>query len=271
MIDGARLAMANSREDIGDVTTSLDFDLEHHLAPHRAETVVNQLAVVHGPDAALAWGQMLLHRTEWSSRRRWEWWPVRVQLALIQAAAGRVEDARAASQGWLPLAYGLAVAAAIELADGKLETARQLADEVLRTPGAPHRLSLLVSAIKAACVGSPADIEALAVAEDWSHALDVLALAPEVVRRSIVERLDANTEGLRGLAVEQVEQPSLRLTKRQVEILEHLASDATLREIAETLVIGRETVRSTAKDIYRRLGVAERAAAVAKVRSLGLI
>lgn len=66
-----------------------------------------------------------------------------------------------------------------------------------------------------------------------------------------------------------VARPSL--TTAELRLLPHLASHLSLQRIADELVIGRETVKSQAKSIYRKLAVSSRAAAVAEAQRLGLL
>ena len=51
-----------------------------------------------------------------------------------------------------------------------------------------------------------------------------------------------------------------QLTPREGEVLEQLQEGATNAEIAEELAIGVETVRTHARKIYRKLGIASTAA-----------
>ena len=65
--------------------------------------------------------------------------------------------------------------------------------------------------------------------------------------------------------------PAPSLTRRELELLE-LASEGRLGPmIAEELVISPATVRTHFRNIYAKLGVADRAGAVAKAMRLGLI
>ena len=62
-----------------------------------------------------------------------------------------------------------------------------------------------------------------------------------------------------------------RLTPRQQEILQRLAEGQSTDEIAESLVLSRETVRNHIRHILRRLGVRSRLAAIAEARRDGLV
>ena len=60
-----------------------------------------------------------------------------------------------------------------------------------------------------------------------------------------------------------------RLTPRQLEILQMIASGATTAEIAERLYLSPETVRWHVKAILRKLGARTRAEAAATLREVG--
>lgn len=61
------------------------------------------------------------------------------------------------------------------------------------------------------------------------------------------------------------------LTAAELRVLPHLPTHLTLQQIADTLVVGRETAKSQATSIYRKLGVSSRADAVTQARKLGLL
>jgi DNA-binding NarL/FixJ family response regulator len=81
-------------------------------------------------------------------------------------------------------------------------------------------------------------------------------LAPAVARR-LIERLRALPEG--GLGVRPVRSP---LTSREWEVLDLLCAGLTVDEIADGLVLSRDTVRTHVKRILRKLGVHSQAEAV---------
>jgi LuxR family maltose regulon positive regulatory protein len=61
------------------------------------------------------------------------------------------------------------------------------------------------------------------------------------------------------------------LTAAELRLLPHLATHLSLQRIAAELTLGRETVKSQTKSIYRKLAVSSRAAAVAEARRVGLL
>jgi DNA-binding NarL/FixJ family response regulator len=64
---------------------------------------------------------------------------------------------------------------------------------------------------------------------------------------------------------------SASLTPREIEVLTLAADGLNVPELAEHLVLGSATVRTHFKNIYAKLGVRNRAAAVAKAMRLGFI
>ncbi|HSF82907.1 MAG TPA: LuxR C-terminal-related transcriptional regulator [Anaerolineales bacterium] len=61
------------------------------------------------------------------------------------------------------------------------------------------------------------------------------------------------------------------LSKREIEVLEHLARGLTNRQIAQHMVIALDTVKTHTGNIYSKLGVNNRTQAVIQARALGLI
>lgn len=60
------------------------------------------------------------------------------------------------------------------------------------------------------------------------------------------------------------------LTRRELVVLGHLSDEVTLEEIASTLFVTRNTVKSQVRSLYRKIGVSSRADAVAWAESAGL-
>jgi DNA-binding CsgD family transcriptional regulator len=66
-------------------------------------------------------------------------------------------------------------------------------------------------------------------------------------------------------------EPAVELTPREYEVLSLIALGYSAPRVAETLVIGPSTVKTHLANIYEKLGVSDRAGAVAKAIRLGLI
>lgn len=61
------------------------------------------------------------------------------------------------------------------------------------------------------------------------------------------------------------------MTAAELRLLPYLATHFSLQRIAEELVVSRETVKSQATSVYRKLGVKSRGEAVAEARRVGLL
>ena len=61
------------------------------------------------------------------------------------------------------------------------------------------------------------------------------------------------------------------LSRRETEILEHLARGLSYKQIAEALFIAQGTVRKHVENIYRKLQVHNKVSAIALARRSGLI
>jgi DNA-binding CsgD family transcriptional regulator len=76
-------------------------------------------------------------------------------------------------------------------------------------------------------------------------------------------RLKARNENLVGL--------SAALTKRELEILRHLATGKPISAIAITLHISQNTMKTHLKNVYRKIGAGGRDEAVAKAKNLYIL
>ena len=66
-------------------------------------------------------------------------------------------------------------------------------------------------------------------------------------------------------------QPQVRLTERELDVLEQLATGKTTKEIAKVLFVGEETVKTHLSSVYQKLGVSDRVQAVAAALRRGLV
>jgi len=85
----------------------------------------------------------------------------------------------------------------------------------------------------------------------------------EDLASQITSRLKSRSENLMGLSV--------ALTKRELEILRHLATGKPISAIGTTLHISQNTMKTHLKNIYRKIGASGRDEAVAKAKSLYLL
>lgn len=85
------------------------------------------------------------------------------------------------------------------------------------------------------------------------------ALSPEVTKR-VMQAVSARDQ-----------QPSASLSQRERDVLGHLARGATTAEIAASLVISENTVKTHIRHILKKLEAANRAEAIARAAALGLL
>jgi DNA-binding CsgD family transcriptional regulator len=85
----------------------------------------------------------------------------------------------------------------------------------------------------------------------------------EDLASQITSRLKSRSENLMGL--------SAALTKRELEILRHLATGKPISAIGTTLHISQNTMKTHLKNIYRKISAGGRDEAVAKAKSLYLL
>ena len=153
--------------------------------------------------------------------------------------------------------------------DGILATRRILEANpdqlvVALTGGDEGELGLL--ALRAGAVGflsKHADIDALSRALEGVRRGEA-AVSREMTRR-LIERFRGAAEGSSGLR--PIKSP---LTAREWQVIDLLKSDRSPDNVAETLVVSPETVRSHIKNIMRKLDVHTRADAVAAAERLRL-
>ena len=74
-----------------------------------------------------------------------------------------------------------------------------------------------------------------------------------------------------GPTAEPIVEPQPRLTPRQSEVLELIASGMSTSEIAKQLTLSTETVRNHLRSVFRELNVHTRLEAIAAARRLGLL
>jgi len=82
---------------------------------------------------------------------------------------------------------------------------------------------------------------------------------------------EITSQVMRAAAASHSDHPAVKLSKREIEVLAELARGSTTYEIATTLVISKNTVKTHIRRILKKLGVANRAEAVARASALGYI
>lgn len=178
----------------------------------------------------------------------------------------------------LPPSMDLIIRAMMELTGGRPLAALRMADQVLALDGVPHRWRLMAVGVKLACPEEATpearmQSDMFLNSEEWASLLGAVVLFPDRARQLVAERVGIDTSALPGLAVDTPQDATadVKLTPRQLEVLKALDSFDTMAGIAKSMYLGTETVRSTAKELYRRLGVHDRDSAVRMGRAMGII
>jgi LuxR family maltose regulon positive regulatory protein len=202
---------------------------------------------------------------------------IEYELGDVAAAGARVADAAALaeehdlSEHW---ASSLSVAVRGQLLErrGELEAADRVlvrATELARRGVASIEIAYSLLALASIRQRQGRYEEALTVYEEASHAVatceDPGILNDRVARtrrrlESTPRRPTARTTGSREA-----------LSDAELSVLRLLASGLSQREIAGELHLSFNTIKTHARNIYRKLGVAERAQAVTRARELSLI
>lgn len=178
------------------------------------------------------------------------------------------------------------------------EAARTLADKYDLCDVVPMMVVYAVSAVTSARAGDFADSrEAIGIAEKLLDRLGNLAARTALLGHGLlawaavlIQDCDVVTKHLDAAERARLREPDAvalaqrldrvramaaggthPLTAAELRLLPYLATHFSLQRIAEELIIGRETAKSQATAIYRKLGVASRAGAVAEARRVGLL
>jgi LuxR family transcriptional regulator, maltose regulon positive regulatory protein len=232
--------------------------------PDLAEPVlarVGGVAEQHGatPAATAALGERAIIAME---RRQWE-----EAGRLAGRALAALEDGHL--EGYSVAAFVHAVAARAALAQGEAVRARE------HLARAVHLRPLLTSAMPHRAVQTLVELaQAYLALDDVAGARTALRQADEIIRRRPdLGVLPGQAADLRA-ALDRVGQGTpgaSSLTAAELRLLPLLSTHLTLLEIGERLHLSRNTVKTQAVSIYRKLGVSSRSEAMARVRELGLL
>ena len=202
-------------------------------------------------------------------------------------AIGRIDAARV-TLGPPPYPGGLAIAAAlVEITDGEPEIASDYLDAFcVDTPRRLLGASLLRARVVVARAGDDREVErhlrrALRIARREGFVRSVVHLAPDLIDRfpalctspaeseyvATLRRARGRTLGI----VDEQRSVESQLSGRELEVLSYMPTQLSAREIAETLHVSLNTVKSHMQSVYRKLGCESREAAVARARRLQLL
>ncbi len=178
----------------------------------------------------------------------------------------------------------LASLAHLLLAGGRLEQAAEVSDPqhwparttrrqqvlmLLAHAGAQHRLGRSAAAV--AALRQAVNLTSHR-SEAWLYNFAVLERETLVDLAQQVPELDPVLELLeRRAPVQRVEAPEVRLTPREVLVLQHLSRGLNIQQISEQLFVSPSTVKNQRKSIYRKLGASTREQAVTSAVRMGLV
>ncbi|WP_353082075.1 LuxR C-terminal-related transcriptional regulator [Tessaracoccus lapidicaptus] len=254
-------------------------DPDRAWAPHESTIRTLELALWRGPEAGARWAGSMLQRAAWAGRPGWEWWPLQSVLVMLLLRRGMIGQARSVlERAQVPGSLNAVLLAALECAAGRTGAAAAQLDHALRSDQLSNRWRIVATGVQIACiVDDPAradDVRVLANSQDWGNVLGALAVLPDAALTAIAPLMGQRLARYPGLAVAPTPVAGGvdgALTRRQREVLQALAEGGTMADVARRLVVSTETVRSTAKAAYKRLGAGDRAGALAIARARGLI
>jgi DNA-binding NarL/FixJ family response regulator len=88
---------------------------------------------------------------------------------------------------------------------------------------------------------------------------------------AILTVLKRVAEGAKVFPREQASEPSVSLSRRELDVLRHLVCGLSNPEVAAALNLSRHTVKQHTSVVYRKLGVRNRAQAASRAQELGLV
>ncbi|QSR24842.1 DNA-binding response regulator [Nocardioides aromaticivorans] len=99
----------------------------------------------------------------------------------------------------------------------------------------------------------------------------VAALSKHMSVGAIVGVLKRVAEGARVFPKGMTPTPAFQLSRRESDVLQHLAAGLSNPEMATVLNLSRHTVKQHTSAVYRKLGVRNRAEAASRAQELGLL
>ena len=223
----------------------------------RVEEVAGRLGAAPAASAALCERAVIaLERRQWEAAGRL------AGQAVDALRAGDLDDYAMAA-----FVHTVAARAALALGDpgqAREHLARAIRLRPLLTSAMPHRSAQTLLELARAYLAL----------DDAAGARAVLRQAGEIIRQrpslgvlpaqaaELAAALDRTGQGATG---------ATSLTAAELRLLPLLSTHLTLLEIGERLYLSRNTVKTQAVSIYRKLGVSSRSDAMQRVRELGLL
>lgn len=165
------------------------------------------------------------------------------------------------------------------LVDGRYEEALRLSHSPADLTPRLAAESLLITALSATRLGAPSEAaEALRAADALLRRFGMRQPLSLVPRSLLVQAVDAlEHEGDSAMSIDDVPdrftvvRAAAQLTKRELVVLNALATTSNLDSIAQQLVVSRNTVKGQVSSLYRKLGVSNRGQALVVATELNLL
>jgi LuxR family maltose regulon positive regulatory protein len=218
---------------------------------------------------------------------------------LEEAEASLLETVRLAASGTNELAriYALGYLGLIRLDEADPEgagvAAREALERAAEPPASEHFVTAMALLTQGRLAQDAAALEqAVALARRGAAAIEIAAALtglgearrdPATLREARAALVDCEDSGRLPQLIEQAElrlrgrAPGPRrklagdLSDRELAVLRLLPGEASLREIASSLYLSLNTVKTHSRSIYRKLDASSRAQAVARAHELGLL
>jgi LuxR family transcriptional regulator, maltose regulon positive regulatory protein len=172
--------------------------------------------------------------------------------------------------GYPTSALALAASARSRLRHGQWDHARRLLTAATRlTPHLTHALPWLAVQARIELADACVTLRDRGGAQHMlEQARGILAVRPGLgVLADGVERLESEITAM----PEPRHGPNSGLTRAELRLLPLLSTHLSFREIGDRLHVSRNTVKTQAISVYRKLGVSSRSEAVAVAEELGLV
>jgi LuxR family maltose regulon positive regulatory protein len=193
---------------------------------------------------------------------------VRTADALAEEAQRVIEEGELA--GYPTSALALAASARSRLRHGQWDHARRLLTAATRqTPHLTYALPWLAVQARIELADAYVTLRDREAAEHMlEEARGILVVRPDLgLLGEAVARLELELAAI----PETRTGGSSGLTRAELRLLPHLSTHLSFREVGERLHVSRNTIKTQAISIYRKLGVSSRSEAVAVAEDLGLV
>ena len=197
--------------------------------------------------------------------------------ATLDSSLGNTRAARAIDNADTSDPLARVAMARVALVDGRFERALALAQPAPDAAWSPRITAeaLLIRALAANALGvREASAEALNDAEALMRRTGLRQPLMLVPRSQLSAAIEATGSGISLVDIPDrfaVSRSVAALTRRELVVLQELASSGNLDVIASALVVSRNTVKGQISSLYRKLGVRNRAEAIVVATELGLI